>query len=674
MLTALLPAWSQANWEGSAVVGRYGEFPPGGLYAASNTFPLNSMIDVTNVSTGETARLIVARELDDSGVFLLLSEAAASALGVATNASATVRATPVQLPGLTSVDPNQDLPFHPDPDVNPAASLGDPNRAIVMPRSLKGESAPAANAATAAAAVTAPAEPAAPPAEEAPAAISRAPVSTQPSATSQPAEESPTDEPTPTPTAAPDGADASPAVSPSVTVAPIIAAPDTGGEESEPAEDVVGVAPSIAESIVGETRAAATEPEPVAEPSMPVIAPAAQAPLIVELDVPPEPGSADERPQPEPTTEPEPVASGAEDPLAQRLDDIAADLDSRRVSQAPLELSPPEGFLAATPDTDAGTFGTLPEVDLSAAITADVTDAIPSAPNPVRVVAELPPAVDRTAPQVSEPMPASPELAEDEIALPIVPLDELEGEEGLRMAEADAEAAVEADLPRPDLPSEGEADVAAAGEEPPAEEAATAEEAPPAEPEPALRPTLIPEDAVVSLEPADYRSPEAPEPRAEDLEAAEAPPVETGTEVVVAEPEVPERERTPAEPETPAEPAAPAEPDRPAEPGARTGAVAAVESAPAETRPQAEEPAVDLPLVAGLDENASYVQVAALSSPQSVRRAIDTLGASLPVAVLSQEANGRSLYRVYVGPLSDDEKGSALYRVRSRGFRDAFVR
>jgi hypothetical protein len=33
-----------------------------------------------------------------------------------------------------------------------------------------------------------------------------------------------------------------------------------------------------------------------------------------------------------------------------------------------------------------------------------------------------------------------------------------------------------------------------------------------------------------------------------------------------------------------------------------------------------------------------------------------------------------TLYRVLVGPLSDDEKGATLYRVRARGHRDAFVR
>ncbi|MFW5643999.1 MAG: hypothetical protein ACOCYQ_08200, partial [Alkalispirochaeta sp.] len=125
--------YSQNNWEGTAVVGRYGEFPPGGLYVASNAFPLNSMVSVTNAQTGKTARLIVAKTVDDPGVFMLLSEDAAGELGVTSEDTVDVRVEPVQLPGLTRVNPNQDLPFHPDPDVNPAASLGDPNASIIQP-------------------------------------------------------------------------------------------------------------------------------------------------------------------------------------------------------------------------------------------------------------------------------------------------------------------------------------------------------------------------------------------------------------------------------------------------------------------------------------------------------------------------------------------------------------
>ncbi len=124
---------AQSNWQGTAVVGRFGEFPPGGLFASSNAFPLNTMVDVTNTTTGRTVRVVVVSRVSDSGVFMVLSDDAAEALQVSSGRGAVVRAEPVRLPGMTSVGPNQDLPFHRDPDINPAAGMGDPNRPFTNP-------------------------------------------------------------------------------------------------------------------------------------------------------------------------------------------------------------------------------------------------------------------------------------------------------------------------------------------------------------------------------------------------------------------------------------------------------------------------------------------------------------------------------------------------------------
>ena len=93
------------------------------------------MVNVTNTVNGKSARLIVAKTVDDAGVFMLLSEAAAGELGVTSRDTVGVRVEPVQLPGLTSVNPNQDLPFHPDPDINPAASLEIPTHRSFGPGS-----------------------------------------------------------------------------------------------------------------------------------------------------------------------------------------------------------------------------------------------------------------------------------------------------------------------------------------------------------------------------------------------------------------------------------------------------------------------------------------------------------------------------------------------------------
>mgnify|MGYP006282402363 CR=1 FL=1 len=627
LLSALAPLGAQNNWEGTAVVGRYGEFPPGGLYAASNTFPLNSMVDVVNPATGEAVRVIVAREVDDPGVFLLVSESAAREIGLDPGESVTVRATPVQMPGLTAVDPNQDLPFHPDPDVNPAASLGDPNRSIVTPDQLE---------------------------EAAPAAPPVAAVEPEPAAGSEPAPD-----PDPAPAVA-----VEPEPEPEPQPDPALDEPDPiiGGD---PEEDVVGVPPTIADDLAA-AGPEADEPERAepAEASLPFRSAAGTGVLVVELAIPSDPNAAavaagDE----EMPAEPE-----ADDPLAGRLAAINDELAAREGSGEALDIAPAElAGRMSPPDGSGDPDEELPLVDLSAAIQAEVTEMVPGAPNPVRVSVELPIVEDRSMPQLSEPAPAPPEGEEDLIALPLVPVED-EFEAPLRItAEVPAEPRIA--LPGPDEPEE----TAVANED---------------EPDESLRPSLIPEDAVVSLEPAEFRSPEAPSPETDTLEPVD-PDEPTDEEApAVAQPVPPED--TAAEDADPVDPAdaAPApdtaaavasEPDPEPAGDAEAGDAEAGDDPEALAAAPAAEPTpalstVDLPLVADLESDRAYVQVAAFSSEQSVRRTIDRLGASLPVAVVSQERDSGNLYRVYVGPLSEDEKGSALFRVRSSGFRDAFVR
>lgn len=605
----LAPVWAQTDWEGSAAVGRYGEFPPGGLYVASNTFPLNSLIDVTNPATGRRARLIVVRETGDSGVFMLLSEAAASALGVTGNATATVRATPVQLPGLTSVDPNQDLPFHPDPDVNPSASLGDPNASIMTPRSLREDAADVA--------------------EESPAARTAT----------------------------------APAISPAESVAAAEAAVSGPEPEPETAPEPEPESAAVAE--------APPEPEPEPEPEpQPELTPESAA----VAEAPPEPETPSE-PEPDPVIEEDESAAEAAPPaiappsLAVVIEPDGPDAAVEPTSEIAEEstpssieaMTPPEDSIiaAAVPDRE-DEFGELPEVDLSGAIVVDVTDPLPESPNPVQVVVELPEVEDTATPQLSELMPERPVLEENEIALPIAPLDELESEPVLATPRGEEDEPVASALPEPAEPAE------------PEEPGDVAAEAAPEREE--LRPGLIPEDAIVSLEPAEFRSPDPPEPTVDDV-VAETPAEE--------ELEAPENIAVVSDDETAAEEPAPPEEEEAAptvaeaDAEAESEADAEVEAEAEPVRPRTAERVTeitDLPIVSDLDGDASWVQVAAFSNPQSVRRTIDTLGAGVPVAVLSQPSGDAALYRVYVGPLSEDEKGSMLFRVRSRGFRDAFVR
>jgi cell division septation protein DedD len=67
-------------WEGAAELS--GELPENGLYMATNSFPVNTVVDVTNLENGKIARLIVSARLESSGFLALLSKEAAESLGI----------------------------------------------------------------------------------------------------------------------------------------------------------------------------------------------------------------------------------------------------------------------------------------------------------------------------------------------------------------------------------------------------------------------------------------------------------------------------------------------------------------------------------------------------------------------------------------------------------------
>lgn len=743
---ALLSA--QSSWEGSAVVARYGEFPPGGLYAASNTFPLNSLVDVTNTATGRSARLIIANRLDDSGVFLLLSETAADELGVARGSSASVRAEPVQLPGLTAVEPNQDLPFHPDPDVNPAASLGDPNTPIINPAAARAtQTAPTPSAAPVIAAVEeAPSD--APVAAEEPTESEPEPQiepESQPELRQEPQTAAAVVEERSEPESDPESTeDEGAAPEPSIAAVIAVEAEDeatTPTEEPDVAQPrledlespdriadipvgdaVIGVAPEPPEETPAPVTAVVESSQSLQEPESPSpnVYPVPRAPLVVELSTPPDPQDEEEVVvEIAAPVEAEPLIDEAADavepeeavvdPLDERLGAIERYLAEQRVSSAPLEVDPLDTLQATEPGVPTAPVAELPEVNPAAAFDAEVSDPLPQIPNPVRLSVILPEISDTTAPEIANDLPAEPDersaeialplapvdddgveigtdapdapvLAADEIVLPLVPLREDTVEVSDRLADAEAEDEVDVALAEPSADAERVREDRVATEEP-------VEESPVSEPEPgreALRPTLIPEDAIISLEPADYRSPEPPQPSAEDLpaesagqegefapELAEAPAPGEEPAVAIVEP-VEERPIVVEEP--------PSSEERVAE---RQPSIAAVEerapdrvverrptTAPTDGRAWALE---NLPLVGALEHDSAYVQVAAFANPRSAKQTIERLGDRYPVAVLSDEGE-REFYRVFVGPLNEDEKGSALFQIRSRGFRDAFIR
>ena len=88
-------------------------------------------------------------------------------------------------------------------------------------------------------------------------------------------------------------------------------------------------------------------------------------------------------------------------------------------------------------------------------------------------------------------------------------------------------------------------------------------------------------------------------------------------------------------------------------------------------QPAAVQTVLDLP---GKGEFTWYLQLAAYASEALARDTAARLSTTYPVLVLAPQADGKALYRVFIGPLNRAESGTLLNYFRYRGFPDAFVR
>ena len=116
-LLAIAVMASAASWDGSAMMGGYGDFPPSGYYAACNSFPRNTAVEVLNLENGRTVTVIVTGTIESSGVFMMLSVGAANALGLQSGSVARIRASEprsaVELAPSGSTGASYDLDFNP---------------------------------------------------------------------------------------------------------------------------------------------------------------------------------------------------------------------------------------------------------------------------------------------------------------------------------------------------------------------------------------------------------------------------------------------------------------------------------------------------------------------------------------------------------------------------------
>ncbi len=119
LLTISTTVSAGSVWDGSVSTARYGYLPLSGLYAASNAFPQNTMVTVTNPDTGKTVDVTVLERLEDNTVFLALSADAAEAIGISYGELFHGQISEQnKLSGVNETD----LPYNPDPDINPSAA------------------------------------------------------------------------------------------------------------------------------------------------------------------------------------------------------------------------------------------------------------------------------------------------------------------------------------------------------------------------------------------------------------------------------------------------------------------------------------------------------------------------------------------------------------------------
>jgi len=118
-----IPFLNALQWEGNASMSRYGEFPDTGRYAASNSFSRNTLVTVENLENGRTVKVIIVKRLNDSGLFILLSREAAAQLGIEQEEIVRVRVTLAREESPMVTLKPEDMPFNPDPDINPSAGV-----------------------------------------------------------------------------------------------------------------------------------------------------------------------------------------------------------------------------------------------------------------------------------------------------------------------------------------------------------------------------------------------------------------------------------------------------------------------------------------------------------------------------------------------------------------------
>ena len=84
LLTVCVSAFGFADsfWEGSVTTANYGDLPNTGYYGASNAFPPDTNVVVTNTENGKSVEVKIVKRLDTANVFIALSSEAGEKIGL----------------------------------------------------------------------------------------------------------------------------------------------------------------------------------------------------------------------------------------------------------------------------------------------------------------------------------------------------------------------------------------------------------------------------------------------------------------------------------------------------------------------------------------------------------------------------------------------------------------
>jgi len=125
-IAAALLFVSATDWDGVATLDPSGDLPGGGYSVATNAFPRNTVLDVTNLENSRGVRVIVVSSQTNSGLLATLSRSTAEALEIRGDSVSRIRLTQppddIAYSYLRQLGLTPDAEYSPPPAPAPAAA------------------------------------------------------------------------------------------------------------------------------------------------------------------------------------------------------------------------------------------------------------------------------------------------------------------------------------------------------------------------------------------------------------------------------------------------------------------------------------------------------------------------------------------------------------------------